>query len=136
VTGIAVLAIRFAASLIAIGLLALLARWLGLGGDLRIRDDAQARDLAREAVPGFEPAEIAIDRAGIGALLRDAAGRVLLLRRHGTHFAARLLDSHAETRLDHNFLTIATSDRSFGAFTLDLGPQAQIWAGSFRRLGG
>ena len=126
---------QFGGSLLAILLLAWLAARLGLGGDVRIRDAAQARDLARSAVAGFEPADLALDRAGIGALLRDANGRVMLLRRHGAHFAARLLDNHADARLDHNFLTIGSGEQTFGRVTLDLGEQAQIWASSLRRLG-
>lgn len=108
---------------------------LGLGSDVRLRDEAEARDRARAALCGFEPAEIALDRAGIGALARDASGRVLLLRRHGAQFAARLLDSHANARLDRNFLTIGTDDPRFGTVTLDLGDKAQHWASSLRRLG-
>ena len=58
----------------------------------------------------------------------------MLLRRHGAHFAGRLLDSHVHSRLDRNFLTVATGDRRFGSVTLDLGGQAQYWAASLRRL--
>ena len=126
---------QFGGSLLAILLLAWLAARLRLGDDVRIRDAAQARDLARAAVAGFEPADLALDRAGIGALLRDGQGRVMLLRRHGAHFAARLLDNHADARLDHNFLTIGSGEKTFGSVTLDLGEQAQIWASSLRRLG-
>jgi hypothetical protein len=127
--------IQLGASLAAILLLAWVCRKLGLGGDVRLRDEAEARRLAGEALCGFEAAELALDRAGIGALLRDGQGRVLLLRRHGAHFAARLLDSHAHARLDRNFLTIGTGEKTFGSVTLDLGEQAQIWAGSLRHLG-
>ena len=121
-------------------ILAILALWwlaikLGLGGDVRIRDEGHARQLAEDAVYGFIPAELVIDRAGMGALLRDAAGRVMLLRRHGGKFAARLLDSHSFARLDRNFLTVANGEKRFGDFTLDLGEQAPIWASSQRRLG-
>ena len=128
------LLLKFGGSLIAILALAWLAQRLGLGGDPRIRDDAQARALAEEAICGFEPVDIAIDRAGMGALLRDARGRVLLIRRHGTHFAARPLDSYAHVRLDREFLTLATADRRFGSVTLDLGKRAPEWAASLRRL--
>lgn len=130
------LLIQLGGSLVAILLTFGLARRLGLGGDLRIRDEAEARALADNAICGFEAIDLAIDRAGIGALLRDASGRVLLLRRHGAHFAARLLDGHAGIRLDRNFLTLATSDRHFGEVTLDLGQQAAVWAASLRRLSG
>jgi hypothetical protein len=128
-------ALQLVASLIAILALAWLASRLGLGGDARIRSEQEARALADEAIHGFEPVEIALDRAGMGALCRDAAGRVLLLRRHGSHWASRLLDSHAHARLDRGFLTLATADKRFGSVTLDLGETAPRWAASLRRIG-
>lgn len=128
------LLLQFGGSLVAILALAWLAHRLGLGGDTRIADEAHARALADEAMCGFEPVDVVIDRAGMGALLRDAHGRVLLLRRHGTHFASRLLDSYAHARLDRNFLTLATADKRFGSVTLDLGQKAPEWAASLRRL--
>jgi hypothetical protein len=129
------LAIQLFGSLGAVSFLAFVAYQFGLGGDVRIRDEEQARTLADDAVCGFQTVDVALDRAGIGALLRDTQGRVLLLRRHGSHFVSRILDSHVGTRLDHNFLIIATGDRQFGTITLDLGAKAQIWAASLRRLG-
>ncbi|MEO5598758.1 MAG: hypothetical protein ABIQ66_09060 [Novosphingobium sp.] len=128
------LVIELGGSLLAILLLAWLARALGLGGDVRLRDRQEACELARAAVCGFEPMEVALDRAGIGALLRDRQGRIMLLRRHGAHFAARLITGHQGTRLDRNFLTLSTDDTTFGTVTLDLGAEAQAWAGSLRRL--
>lgn len=130
------LLLKFGGSLVAIVALAWLAHRLGLGGDLRIADEDHARALADEAICGFDPVDIAIDRAGMGALLRDARGRVLLLRRHGTHFASRLIDSYAHARLDRNFLTLATTDARFGSVTFDLGQKAPEWAASLRRLEG
>ena len=130
------LVLQLAGSFAAVLLLAAIAWKLGLGGDVRIRGEAQARQLASEAIWGFDAVEVGLDRAGIAALLRDRQGRVLLLRRHGAHFAARLVESHSRVRLDRNFLTIAAGEPSFGAVTLDLGANAQVWAGSLRRLGG
>ena len=127
-------ALQFAASLAAILVLAWLAHRLGLGGDVRLRDPEEAKRLAEDALCGFEAQEVALDRAGIGALLRDREGRIMLLRRHGVRWAARLLDGHEGVRLDRTFLTVATRERSFGAITLDLGDQAQVWAGSLRRV--
>lgn len=127
-------ALQLGGSLLAILALAWLAHRLGLGGDPRIRSEEEARALAEEALYGFEPVEIAIDKAGMGALCRDAEGRVLLLRRHGSHWAARLIDSHAHARLDRTFLTLATADRRFGSVTFDLGEQAAAWAASLRRV--
>ncbi len=127
--------LQLGGSIIAILLLWHLAAKLGLGGDVRIRGEDHARQLAEDALFGFTATELAIDRAGMGALLRDGAGRVMLVRRHGAQFAARLLDSHSFARLDRNFLTIANGEKRFGAFTLDLGDKAQVWASSLRHLG-
>ena len=128
------LALQFGGSLAAILLLAWLARRLGLGGDPRLRDPDEAKRLAGEALEGFEARDVVLDRDGTGALLRDEAGRVMVLRRHGARWAGRLLDSHAAVRLDRTLLTIATRDKTFGAVTLDLGDEAQVWAESLQRL--
>lgn len=128
--------LQLVGSLAAILLVAWLVKWVGLGADPRIRTEAQARALAEEAIYGFVAEEVALDRAGIGALLRDSAGRVLLLRQHGAHFAARLLDASSQARLDRNFLTIAPAEKTFGSITLDLGENAGKWAAGFRRLAG
>lgn len=115
-------------------LTAALAVWMKLGGDRRIRSEDEARQIARQLVCGFEPVAIALDRAGIGALLKDAAGRQLLVRRHGAHFTGRLLDARTNARLDQNFLTIQTGEAMFDAVTLDLGRQAAVWGAGFRHL--
>jgi hypothetical protein len=128
--------IQIGGSLVAILALAWLAHRLRLGGDARIRSEDEARALADEAIHGFDPVAIAIDKAGMGALCRDRQGRILLLRRHGSHFASRLLDSHAHARLDRSHLTLATSDRTFGSVTFDLGSEAPTWAASLRRVTG
>lgn len=124
------------ASLAAILLLGWLASHLRLGADVRLRDRHEALALARATACDFDAEEIALDRAGIGALLRGRDGRIMLLRRHGAHFAGRLLTTHQGMRLDRHLLTIATPETSFGAVTLDLGAEAQHWAASLRRLGG
>jgi hypothetical protein len=126
--------IQLVASIAAILALAWLAGRLGLGGDVRIRDEAQARRLASEAVYGFEPVSVALDRAGIGALLKDATGRQMLLRRHGAMWVGRLLDGNVEARLNQEFLTIGTGEKAFGAITLQLGEAAQVWAAGLRHL--
>ena len=128
--------IQLAGSILAIVFVAWLVRQMGLGGDPRIRSEDQARALADEAVSGFVAEDIALDRAGIGALLRDSSGRVLLLRQHGAHFAARILDGKSKARLNQNFLTIEAGEKTFGSITLDLGENAGIWAAGFRRVAG
>lgn len=129
------IAIQLVASVVLILLVSWLAAALKLGNDVRLKGEAEVRELAATAVCGFDPVDLALDRAGIGALLRDSRGRVMLLRRHGAQFAARILDSHAFARLDRNFLTVGTGEKAFGQVTLDLGDKAQVWAASLRRLG-
>lgn len=126
--------IQLGASLAAVLMMAGIAWWMKLGGDVRIRSEEQASQLADQAVCGFRPVDMAIDRAGIGALLKDAAGRQMLIRRNGAHFVGRLLDKRMTARLDQNFLTIGTGERTFGQVTLDLGPEAQYWAAGLRHL--
>ena len=126
--------IQLGASIAAILFVFWLAKIMGLGGDVRISDAAHARRLANEAVDGFDPVDMAVDRAGMAALLKDASGRHMVLRRHGNKFVGRLLDSRAHARLDRNFLTIGTGERLLAPITLDLGQAAQIWAAGMRVL--
>jgi hypothetical protein len=126
--------LKLAGSVAAILFLWWLARHWQLGGDARIRSEDDARIIADEIIVGFDATDVAIDKAGIGALLRDAKGRHLLVRRHGAAWAGRLLDRHSETRLDQNFLTVGTGERTFGKVTLNLGDKAQYWAAGLRHL--
>jgi hypothetical protein len=126
--------LKLAGSIAAIVFIAWLARFWRLGGDVRIRSEAQAREIAQETLCGFDPVEIAIDKAGMAALMRDANGRHLLVRRHGVQWAGRLLDRHNDSRLDQNFLTVGTGEKTFGSVTLNLGAQASHWAAGLRNL--
>ena len=125
---------KLGGSIAAILLLAWTAKRMGLGGDVRIRDEDHALALAEEAVFGFQPERIILDKANIGALMKDAQGRHLLIRRHGAQFVGRLLDGHSDSRLDQNFLTIGTGDKAFGKVTLNLGAEAQYWAAGLRHM--
>lgn len=129
------MAVHAIGSLLAILLVYALVRALRLGADVRLSGEAEALALAEAAQCGFAPVDVALDRARIGALLRNASGEVMLIRRHGARFAARRLTTHAGVRLDQGFLTLSTDDPHFGSVTLDLGVEAQVWAASLRRLG-
>lgn len=126
--------IQIGGSLVAILAVAWLVRKMGLGGDVRIANEAHAWLLADEVESGFKPVDTTIDKAGYGALMRDEAGRILILRRHGSHFAGRVVTKRPEARLDQGLLTIKPDDNPFGAITLNLGSEAAIWASSLRRL--
>jgi hypothetical protein len=117
-------ALLLGGSLLGVLALAGAAHWLGLGGDARL-DEAQARALLEEQ--GFVPAELVLDRAGLAALARDDAGRVMIVRRHGAHFVAHDVRETASARLDQRFLTL-------GRTTLDLGGAAADWAAKLRTV--
>lgn len=116
--------LQFLGSLVAILALAGLARWLRLGPAPVLATQEEARRAGDAAVSGFEPIEIARDREGRGALMRDAAGRILLLRQHGTQFAGRLLTPAASARLSNGVgstgIDVDCGERRFGTAFLDI----------------
>ena len=127
-------AIQTGASLVAVFFVAWLVGRMGLGADPRIEDDDHAIRLAEEAEAGFRGTEVARDRAGFAAIVQNAEGRMMLVRAHGNHFAARPIDASVIGRLDKDFLTLTPPERSFGAATLNLGKEAGVWAARMRSL--
>ena len=126
--------IQLGASLLAVLFVAWLVKKIGLGADPRIEDAAHAIRLADEAEAGFNGTEVARDRAGFAAIVRNAEGRMMLVRAHGNHFAARPVDAATVGRLDKDILTLTTPERTFGAVTLQLGKDAGMWASRMRDL--
>ncbi|WP_291179035.1 hypothetical protein [Erythrobacter sp.] len=127
--------LQFLGSLVAILALAGLAYWLKLGPAPRLDSEDAARLAADEAVSGYEPVAIGLDREGRGAVMRDAAGRVLLLRRHGVHFAGRLLTPAARARAKGEALVIDTAEKRYGVARLLLDDPAS-WAKAIEALEG
>ena len=126
--------IQLGGSIVAVLFVAWLVKAMGLGADPRIADADHAIRLAEEAEAGFGGIEVARDRAGFAALVRNGEGRLLLVRAHGNHFAARPVDASVVARLDKHFLILTTPDRTFGAVTLQLGKDAGMWASRMRDL--
>ena len=126
--------IQLGGSLVAVLFVAWLVGRMGLGADPRIEDADHAIRLAEDAEAGFKGIEVARDRAGFAAIVRNAEGRMMLVRAHGNHFAARPVDQDMIVRLDKDFLTLAPSERTFGAVTLNLGKDAGVWAARMRSL--
>ena len=126
--------VQTGASLVAVLFVAWLVGRMGLGADPRIEDAAHAIRLAEEAEAGFRGVEVARDRAGFAAIVRNAEGRMLLLRAHGNFFAARPVDASVIGRLDKDFLTLTTPEKTFGAVTLQLGKDAGMWASRMREV--
>ena len=122
-----------AGSLVAVLLLAQVARWMGLGATHeRIRNEAHAIRLAEEADCGFDGTSADIDAAGYAALVRNADGAVMLVRAHGNRFAARRIDRGFSARLDRNRLWLQSPERTFGGVELDFGPRAATIASRLR----
>jgi hypothetical protein len=126
--------IKLAVSLVAVFAVVWLVGAMKLGGEARIRDAAHAITLAEEAEPGFGGVDVGLDRAGYAALVRNAAGRQMLVRAHGTQFVARAVDERFTGRLDKDFLTLISPERAFGSVTLQLGRDAGLWASRMREL--
>lgn len=125
---------KLAGSLAAVFAVAWLVKVMKLGGEARIRDAAHAIQLAEEAEVGFGGSEVALDRARFAAIVRNAAGRQMLVRAHGTQFAARIVDDGFTGRLDKDFLTLTAPETTFGSVTLQLGRDAGLWASRMREL--
>lgn len=125
--------VQFAGSVLAVLLLVLVAWRLRLGGEPRIADETEARELADHALCGFDAVEVALDLAGRGALLRDADGRMVLLAPHGNRFVGRLLDASARARTDEGQLVVTTGERRLAPVTLELA-NAAAWCGAIEGL--
>src|SRR3546814_14375266 len=101
---------------------------MGLGADPRIQDAAQAIRLAEEAEAGFGGVEVARDRPGFAAIVRNAEGRMLLIRAHGNNFPARTVDASVIVRLGQAFITVTTPARTFRGVTQLLGTEGGVGA--------
>lgn len=121
-------------SLVAISGIAWLVKKMKLGVEPRIADEAHALRLAEEAESGFDAVDVGRDRAGYSAILRNIDGQMMIIRVHGDHFAARLIDEHVSIRLDKEFLILDVPERSFGPVALKLGQGASVWASRMRDL--
>lgn len=119
--------LQFGGSLVAILALSGIAYWMRLGSAPKIQSEAQAKTIASEVVFGFVPSDIAIDTDGAGAVLADQAGRIMLLKPHGTHFAGRILLSSASANFSNGELVVSTGEPRFGAVSLTL-PDGETWA--------
>ncbi|MDC0886960.1 hypothetical protein OAS19_04135 [Altererythrobacter sp.] len=112
--------LQLAGSLMAILLVAGLAAWLKLGPAPRLSSDADARKAANEVEEGFTARTIELDQDGAGAILSDHQGRIMILKRHGSHFAGRILAPLAVARSNGRELHIDSGERRYGTVTLTL----------------
>ena len=66
--------------------------------------------------------------------MRDAAGRILLLRPHGVHFAGRVLSPYARAYRDGAALVIDSAEKRYGAARLEV-DDASTWVDAIEALG-
>ena len=112
-----------------------LTRWLGLGaGYERIRDEAHAIALADQAECGFDGVAADIDTAGFGAIVRNRAGAMMLVRAHGNRFVGRRITRDFTARLDRSRLWLDSGERRFGGVHLDFGQRAGAVAAGLRKV--
>lgn len=129
------LVIQTAGSLVAILALAGLAWWMKLGGSPRLDSEGAVRRAAAEVEDGFALLAAACDAKGTGALARDSAGRIMVIKRHGNRFAGRVLGAGGRARVLGEQLVVETGEARFGTVTLTL-PDAQAWAEAINRVNG
>ncbi len=115
---------QLAGSLLAIGLLVLLAWRYGQTGLPALRDEVEARAIADSIAGGFAATSCAIDGNGHGALLRDSNGRIVLVHPHGAQFIARLLGNATVCRREGAMLIVRDGNLSL---PLDLAREAKEW---------
>ncbi|MBD2843393.1 hypothetical protein IB285_14120 [Erythrobacter sp. KMU-140] len=123
----------FAVSLAAIVALSGLAVLLRLGGEASLADEGDAIQAASEVQDGFDAVDLAISEDGAGAVLSDAQGQIMIIKRHGNRFAGRLLGPGADAVAEGTLLTVNSGERRFGSITLHH-PNAASWADAINRL--
>ena len=123
----------FGGSLVAIVVLAGIARWLKLGGKPVLRDEEAVRHAAGEVEDGFDASKVSISRDGAAALAADASGRIMVIKRHGNQFAGRILTPTASVREEVDGLIVDCGETRFGPVRMSLS-DASTWADRINRL--
>ena len=103
-------------SLVAVLLLAWIARWLRLG-ESRIADATTAAGFAEASLAGFRAGRAIVATDGSAALVAGNAG-IAVLKRHGARVAVRRLIPPLHLRVAVEGVTVETGERLFGAVTL------------------
>lgn len=125
----------FGGSLITIFVIYFLTRGLKLGGEPKLNDENTAKQVAGEIEDGFEANRVSISRSKDAALLRDADGRIMVIKRHGSHFVGRILTGQLSAReeVDALVVTPGAEQKLFGSVRLRL-DDAASWADAINRL--
>ncbi|HET9509806.1 MAG TPA: hypothetical protein VFO80_01535 [Sphingomonas sp.] len=103
-------------SLVAVLLLAWIARWLRLG-ESKIADATTAAMFAQDALAGFHAGRAVVGTDGAAALVAGDTG-IAVVKRHGAKVAVRRLIPPLHLRVSIEGVTVETGERLFGAVTL------------------
>jgi len=125
--------LQFVGSLIAIFLLAALAKLLGLGGGSELSSAASVQRAANEVVDGFVVADFAVDANGESALALDSQGQVMVLKRHGNRIAGRLLQHIASAKVLGSKLIVDSGEARYGTVVLHI-DNHEAWVVAIDRL--
>ena len=114
-------------SLFGIVTLVLLARALGFAKAPLLANDAEARQIAADALPGFRPAQtaLAVDRRG--ALVAGADGRVALVRPFGDRWVVRVVNG-ADVAVEAGRMKLELAEAMFSPAEIVLGAAVTRWA--------
>ncbi|MEO1046226.1 MAG: hypothetical protein AAFX04_12365 [Pseudomonadota bacterium] len=90
-----------------------LVRWLRLG-EVRLENRQHALDWAEKNIPFFTAKDAILSEDGQAALVMDADNRVVVVKRHGSKFAARLLERPIDAQQEGPVWCIGSGDKQFG----------------------
>ncbi len=110
-----------------------LARYWGLGRGTGILQPAYARQIAFDALYGFDAAEAVVSQDGQSALLTGHTGNYAIIQRHGAHFIAREFSAPVNCDNMNDHLTLRSDVFPNGCITLNLGPDAATWRARLTR---
>ncbi len=110
-----------------------LSRYLALGRAAGILQPAFARQIAFDALYGFDEAETVVSQDGQSALLTGHTGNYAIIQRHGAHFIAREFSAPVDCENVNDRLTLRSDVFPKGYVTLNLGPDAATWRARLTR---
>lgn len=106
-----------------------LVRMLRLG-EVRLENRAMACHWAAKNIPFFVPDDAIISEDSQSALVNDADGRIVLIKRHGSKFAGRLLTPPIDAERHGAMWQINSNDKHFGKVSMqfDIAGQQRLKA--------
>ena len=104
-----------------------------LGGQPILQTEGDVARAAGEVEDGFVPKRTSIARAGNAALARDASGRIMIVKQHGSKFAGRILSGESSAKEEVDALILDIGEARFGTVRLSLS-DASYWADAINRL--